>query len=83
MLEVKSPWNSEVLDKIPQDNENHLSKLLETSSTISQKKGLDFSPIEITLLSKDWVCCPIETTLASNDAVCAPIDTTLVSNEAV
>ena len=26
MLEVKSPWNSEVLDKIPQDNENHLSK---------------------------------------------------------
>ena len=53
MLEVKSPWNSEVLDKIPQDNENHLSKLLETSSTISQKKGLDFSPIErISVLKK-------------------------------
>ncbi len=49
MLEVKSPWNSEVLDKIPQDNENHLSKLLETKNTLKHSNMLKAIKLRIDL----------------------------------
>ena len=46
MLEVKSPWNSKTLEKVPQNNDSQIESILEKANEVSQSKGLDFPPDE-------------------------------------
>ena len=46
MLEVKSPWNLKILEKVPQNNEGQIEKILANASIASKNKGLDFPPDE-------------------------------------
>ena len=44
MLEVKSPWDKKFLDKVSQNNEKDIDKIIEKASLIAKNKGLDFKP---------------------------------------
>mgnify|MGYP002793036366 CR=1 FL=1 len=46
MLEVKSPWNAKILEKVPQNNDGQIEKILAKASIASKNKGLDFPPNE-------------------------------------
>ena len=46
MLEVKSPWNEKILEKVPQNNDGQIEKILAKASIASKNKGLDFPPDE-------------------------------------
>jgi len=46
MLEIKSPWNQKILEKIPQNNDSQIEGILEEAYKVSKNKGLDFPPDE-------------------------------------
>ncbi len=46
MLEIKSPWDLKIIDKVNFQTEGEIEKYLEISKEISLKKGLDFLPKE-------------------------------------
>ena len=46
MLEVKSPWNLKTLEKVPQNNDSQIERILEKACKVSKSKSLDFTPDE-------------------------------------
>ena len=46
MLEIKSPWNLEIIDQIDCHTEKDIESFLDAAKKVSLKKGLDFSPKE-------------------------------------
>ena len=46
MLEVKSPWDGELIESLKHNNESEIENILESASVISKNKGSDFPIVE-------------------------------------